>query len=154
MESLHRVSEFELYNEEGSLPLPFIEQILDRLAGQGYFCFLDGYSGYNRITIHLDDQKKTKFTCPFDRFAFRRMLFRRCNTPATFQRCMTAIFSDFLGDNLEFFMDDFSIFGNDFHNCLGHLTKIHEVCVSKRLVLSDETFLRVVKTQNVSQKNL
>ena len=26
-------------------PLPFINQILDRLAGQTYFCFLDGYSG-------------------------------------------------------------------------------------------------------------
>ena len=36
-------------------PLPFIDQILDRLAGQTYFCFLDGYSGYNQIAIHPDD---------------------------------------------------------------------------------------------------
>ena len=131
MESLHRVSEVELYNEEGSLHLPFIDQILDRLVGQGYFCFLDGYSGYNRIAIHPDDQKKITFTFPFGRFAFRRMLFGLCNAPATFQRCMTAVFSDFLGDTLEFFMDDFSIFGNDFHSFLGHPTKIHEVCVRK-----------------------
>ena len=51
---------------------------------------------------------------------------------------MTAIFSDFLGDNLEVFMDDFFIFGNDFDSCLAHLTKILEVCVRKRLVLSRE----------------
>ena len=51
---------------------------------------------------------------------------------------MTAIFSDFLGDSLEVFMDNFSIFGNDFESCLAHLTKILEVCMGKRLVLSWE----------------
>ena len=116
--------------------LPFIDQILDRLAGSNYFCFLDGYSGYNQIAIHPDDQEKTTFTCPFGTFAFRRMPFRLCNAPATFQRCKTAIFSDFLGDSLEVFMDDFFVFGNDFETCLAHLTKILEVCVRKRLVLS------------------
>ena len=54
----------------------------------------------------------------------------------TFQQCMTAIFSDFLCDSLEVFMDDFSVFGNDFESCLAHLTKILEVCVRKQLMLS------------------
>ena len=52
-------------------PLPFINQILDRLPGQSYFCFLDGYSGYNQIEIHPDDQEKTMLTCPFGTLAFR-----------------------------------------------------------------------------------
>ena len=124
--------------KEDHFPLPFIDQILDRLAGQTYFCFLDGYSGYNQIAIHPDDQEKTTFTCPFVTFAFRRMPFGLCNAPATFQRCMTVIFSDFLGDSLQVFMDDFSVFGDDFDSCLAHLTKILEVCVKKRLVLSWE----------------
>ena len=118
-------------------PLPFIDQILNRLVGSSYFCFLDGYSGYNQIAIHLDDQEKTTFPCPFGIFAFRRMPFGLCNAPATFQRCMMTIFSDFLGESLEVFMDDFSIFGNYFESCQAHLTKILEVCVRKRLVLSD-----------------
>ena len=117
-------------------PLPFIDQILDRLAGSNYFCFLDRYLGYNRIAIHPDDQEKTTFTSPFGTFAFRRVPFGLCNAPATCQRCMTAIFSDFLGNSLEVFIDNFSIFGNDFKSCLSHLTKILEVCVKKRLVLS------------------
>ena len=118
--------------------LPLIDQILDRLAGQTYFCFLDGYSGYNQIAIHLDDQEKMTFTCPFGTFAFRRMPFGLCNAPSTFQRCMTAIFFDFLGDKLEVFMDNFFVFGYDFDSCLAYLTEILEVYVRKRLVLSWE----------------
>ena len=119
-------------------PLPFIDQILDRLTCQSYFCFLDGYSGYNQIAIHLNDQEKTMFTCPFSTFIFRRMPFGLCNAPATFQRCMMTIFSDFLGDSHEVFMDDFFVFGDDFDNSLAHLTKILEVCAKKRLVFSWE----------------
>ena len=44
-------------------PLPFIDQMLDRLAGHPYLCFLDGYSSYNQIAIALEDQEKTTFTC-------------------------------------------------------------------------------------------
>ena len=51
---------------------------------------------------------------------------------------MTAIFSDFLSDSLEVFMDDFSVFGDDFDSCLAHLTKILEVYVKKQLVLRCE----------------
>ncbi|XP_070050686.1 uncharacterized protein [Nicotiana tomentosiformis] len=56
--------------------LPFIDQILDRLVGQEYYCFLDGYSGYNQISIALEDQEKTIFTCPYGTYTFKRMPFR------------------------------------------------------------------------------
>ena len=78
------------------------------------------------------------FTYPFGTFAFRHMPFGLCNPPpppATFQRCIMTIFSDFLGDSLEVFMYDIFVFGDDFDSCLTHLTKILEVCVRKRLVL-------------------
>jgi len=32
-------------------PLPFMDQILERVAGHEFYCFLDGYSGYNQIEI-------------------------------------------------------------------------------------------------------
>ncbi|CAM8896431.1 unnamed protein product [Rhodiola kirilowii] len=62
-------------------PLPFIYQMLDRLAGKPYFYFLDGFSGYNQIPIAHEDQEKTTFTCPFGTFAFRKMSFGLCNAP-------------------------------------------------------------------------
>ena len=51
-------------------PLPFIEQILDRLVGHSHYCFLYGYSSYNHNAIALEDQEKTTFTCPYGTFAF------------------------------------------------------------------------------------
>ena len=65
-------------------PLPFIDQILDKLSGQGFYCFLDDYSGYNQLAIYPYDQEKTIFTCPFSTYAFQRMPFGLCNAPATF----------------------------------------------------------------------
>ena len=73
-------------------PLPIIDQMLDKLAGNEYLCFLDGYLGYNQISITLEDQKNTAFTCPYGTFAFRRMPYGLCNEPGTFQRCTMAIF--------------------------------------------------------------
>ncbi|KAM1002865.1 hypothetical protein ACFX2C_003250 [Malus domestica] len=53
-------------------PLPFMDQMLERLAGHAFYCFLDGYSGYNQTVIAPNDQEKTTFTCPFGIFAYRR----------------------------------------------------------------------------------
>ncbi|GKA13039.1 reverse transcriptase domain-containing protein [Tanacetum coccineum] len=66
-------------------PLPFMDQMLERLAGNEYYCFLDGFSGYFQIPIDPKDQEKTTFTCPYGTFAYRRMPFGLCNAPGTFQ---------------------------------------------------------------------
>ncbi|KAL8092004.1 hypothetical protein AgCh_034328 [Apium graveolens] len=119
-------------------PLPFIDQMLDKLAGLEYYCLLDGYSGYNQICIAPEDQEKTTFTYPFGTFAFRRVSFGLCGAPATFQRCMMAIFSDMIGNNVEVFMDDFSVFGHSYDECLNNLRAVLKRCVENNLVLNWE----------------
>ena len=119
-------------------PLPFVDQMLERVAGHEFCCFLDGYSGYNQIEIALEDQEKTTFTCPFGTFAFRKMPFGLCNAPGTFQRCMMGIFSDMIEIILEIFMDDFSVFGDSYEGCLENLCKVLERCQEKNLVLNWE----------------
>ncbi|GJS45427.1 reverse transcriptase domain-containing protein [Tanacetum coccineum] len=105
-------------------PLPFMDQMLERLAGNEYYCFLDGFSGYFQIPIDPYDQEKTTFTYPYRMFAYRRMPFGLCNAPGTFQRCMMAIFHDMIEKTMEVFMDDFLVFGNSFENCLSRVDKM------------------------------
>ncbi|XP_038978496.1 uncharacterized protein LOC120108837 [Phoenix dactylifera] len=119
-------------------PLPFIDQMLERLAGHSYYCFLDGYSGYFQIAIAPEDQEKTTFTCPFGTFAYRRMPFGLCNAPATFQRCMVSIFSDYIEHIIEVFMDDFIVYGDSFDICLHNLTLVLQRCIETNLVLNSE----------------
>ncbi|GJR03073.1 reverse transcriptase domain-containing protein [Tanacetum coccineum] len=90
-------------------PLPFIDQMLERLFGNEYYCFLD-----------------------------RRMPFGLCNAPAIFQRCMTAIFHDMFQDFMEVFMDDFSNFGNSFDSYLNNLSMMLARCEETNLVLNWE----------------
>jgi len=116
--------------------LPFMDQILERVASHEFYCFLDGYSGYNQIEITLKDQEKTTFTCLFGTFAYRMMPFGLCNAPAIFQRCMLSIFSDMVECFLEIFMDDFSVFGDSFDDCLTKLKKVLSRCEEKNLVLN------------------
>ncbi|GJT69849.1 reverse transcriptase domain-containing protein [Tanacetum coccineum] len=71
-------------------PFPFTihgqeRMMLERLAGNEYYCFLDGFSGYFQIPIDPKDQEKTTFTCPYGTFAYRRMPFGLCNA-LQFQR--------------------------------------------------------------------
>ena len=119
-------------------PLPFIDQMRDKLVGHSHYCFLDGYSSYNQIVIAPEDQEKTTFTCPYGTFAFRRMHFGLCNAPATFQRCMISIFSDLVEEAMEIFMDDFSVYGSSFEHCLKILETVLQRCQDKNLELNWE----------------
>ena len=117
-------------------PLPFLDQVLERVAGHDYYCFLDGYSGYFQIAIALEDQEKTTFTCPFGTYAYRCMPFGLCNVSTTFQRCMLNIFNDMVERIMEVFMDDLIVYGKTFDDCLLNLKKVLKTCIEKDLVLN------------------
>nr|GFB11843.1 DNA-directed DNA polymerase [Tanacetum cinerariifolium] len=85
-------------------PLPFMDQMLERLAGNEYYCFLDGFS-----------------------------------------RCMLAIFHDMIEKMMEVFMDEFSVFGNSFENCLCRLDKMLQRCEDTSLSLNGEKSHFMVK---------
>nr|GEU73899.1 reverse transcriptase domain-containing protein [Tanacetum cinerariifolium] len=126
---------------EGDNKLPMLE----RLARNQYYCFLDGFSGYFQIPIDPKDQEKTTFTCPYRTFAYRHMPFGLCNAPGTFQRCMMAIFHDMIEKTMEVFTDDFSVFRNSFQSCLSHLERMLKRCEDTNLYLNWEKNYFMVK---------
>ena len=89
-------------------------------------------SGFSQIAVRKEDQEKTTFTCPYGTYAYRR------NVPATFQRCMSAIFLGFCEEIMKVFMDDFSVYGTSFDNCLHNLDKVLQRCEETNLVLNWE----------------
>nr|GFA34716.1 reverse transcriptase domain-containing protein [Tanacetum cinerariifolium] len=91
------------------------------------------------------DQEKTTFTCHFGTYAYRRTLLGLCNAPATFQRCMLAIFHDMIEESVEVFMDDFSVFGDSFDKCLNNLDRMLQRCKYAHLVLNWEKCHFMVK---------
>nr|CAN69603.1 hypothetical protein VITISV_007659 [Vitis vinifera] len=119
-------------------PLPFIDQVLERVSGHPFYSFLDGYSRYFQIEIDIEDQEKATFTSPFGTYAYRRMPFGLCNAPATFQRCMLNIFSNMVECIMEVFMDDITIYGSTFDECLINLEAVLNQCIEKDLVLNWE----------------
>ena len=119
-------------------PLPFMYQLLERISGQPFYCFLDGYSGYFQIEIAAEDQEKTTFTCPFGIYSYRRMPFGMCNAPATFQRCMLSILSDLVERIMEVYIDDITVYGGSFEECLINLETVLHRCIKKNLVLNWE----------------
>ncbi|GKC65423.1 reverse transcriptase domain-containing protein [Tanacetum coccineum] len=126
-------------------PLPFMDQMLERLAGNDYYFFLDVFLGYFKIPNDPHDQEKTTFTCSYGTFAYRRMPFGLCNAPGTFQRCMMAIFHDMIEKTMEVFMDDFSVFGNSFKNCLSRVDKMLQRCEDTNICLNWEKSHFMVK---------
>nr|GEU31787.1 reverse transcriptase domain-containing protein [Tanacetum cinerariifolium] len=126
-------------------PLSFMDQMLERLSGNQYYCFLDGFSGYFQIPIDPKDPEKTTFTYAYGTFGYRRIPFGLCSAPGTFQRCLMAIFHDMIEKTMEVFMDDFSVFGNSFQSCLSHLEKMLKRCEDTNLCLNWEKSHFMVK---------
>ena len=117
-------------------PLPFIDQLLERISKHPFYCFLDGYSEYFQIEISVEDQEKTTLTYPFGTYAYRRMPFGLCNAPTTFQRCMLSIFSDLVECIMEVYMDNITLYGDTFEECLTNLETVLHRCIERNLVLN------------------
>ncbi|RVW77699.1 putative mitochondrial protein [Vitis vinifera] len=77
---------------------------------------------------------------PFSHVRLEHMLqknaFWLCNAPATFQRCMLSIFSDMVERIMEVFIDDITVYGGTFEECLVNLEAVLNRCIEKDLVLT------------------
>ena len=67
-----------------TFPLPFKDSVLDVVAGHEMYSFLDGFSGYNQVCMHPEDQEKTAFVTEWGVFVAEVMMFGLKTAPTTF----------------------------------------------------------------------
>eukprot|EP00253_Pinus_taeda_P027021 PITA_27021 len=116
-------------------PLPKIDHILQRVVGASRMSFLDGFSGFNQILVHPDDQEKTAFTTPWGNFKYVKMPFRLKNVGATFQRAMDIAFAKEIHDFLVIYLDDLTVFSKSNQQHLDHLRQVFLKCRKIQAIL-------------------
>jgi ribonuclease HI len=79
-------------SRKDNYPLPNMEHILQRVTGASRISMIDGFSGYNQISVMPEDREKTAFTTPWGTFMYAKMPFGLMNAGATFQRAMDIAF--------------------------------------------------------------
>jgi hypothetical protein len=113
-----------------------MEKMLEIIGKHSHYSFLEGFSGFSQIAIHLEDQEKTTFICPYGTNAYRRMSFGLCNVPCTFQRWMIAIFEDYVDKFVEVLLNNFVLYGSYFVNFLYNVNKVLQRCEEMNSVLN------------------
>jgi hypothetical protein len=114
--------------KKDNYPLPKMEQLLQRISGATVMSFLDGFSGYNQVSVHPDDQAKCAFTTPWGTFMYAKMPFGLMNSRATFQRAMDI---DFMGEKDNFFLiylEDIIAYSSSHEEYLKHLKRVFLKC--------------------------
>lgn len=119
-------------------PLPLTEHVLERVAGKQAYSFLDGFSGYNQVSIKQEDQHKTAFATEWGIYAYRVMPFGLTNAPSTFQRLMCHAFKEYLRIFLEVFMDDLCVHSLLRQEHIQHLSKVFDQCRLYRICLNPD----------------
>jgi len=120
--NLNRVSLKDNY------PLPKMDHILKKVVGAHRISTLDGFSGYNQILVHPEDQEKTAFTTPWGTFMYAKMPFGLMNVGATFQLAMDITFSEEKDKFLVICLDDITVFLGSDEDHLRHLEQVFQKC--------------------------
>ena len=89
---------------------------------------LDGFSSYNKILGHLDDQEKNVFTNPWGTFMYTKMPFGLMNVGATFQRAMYITFLEEKDKFVVIYLDDITIFSRSDEDHIRHLEQVFQKC--------------------------
>jgi len=84
-----------------SYPLPSIDPLVDSASGCRLLSFLDAFSGYNQIGMHLRDECKTAFMTELSCYCYKVMPFGLKNVGATYQRLMDKVLAPMIGRNVQ-----------------------------------------------------
>lgn len=110
--------------------LPNMDHILQIVFGSEMMSMLDGFSGYNQISVEENEQHKLAFITPWGTFAYNRMPFGLINVGETFQSAMDSSFRDFHDRIIVVYLDDLTVFSKERKNHLKDLRAVLHVVES------------------------
>ena len=111
-------------SKKDNYPLLKMEHLLQRVSRASVMSFLDGFSGYNQVSVHPDDQEKTVFTTPWCTFMYAKIPFGIINVGATFQRAMDIAFVGLKDKFVLIYLDDLTVYSNSYEEHLQHLRRV------------------------------
>ena len=111
-------------------PLPFLDEILDTVAGYERYSVCDGFSSYFQVKIVEEDQPKTTFITPWGYFCYKALPFGLSNGPAHYQQRANWVLSPFLGTCVKDFIDDFYVYSSqsEYYENLAMTFKCYDEC--------------------------
>ena len=113
----------EITKKDG-FPLPRIDEVVDSLKGCKYFSLIDMASGYSQVPVAEEDRHLTAFVVPHGLFQYKTMPFGLCNSPATYSRLMSKVFSGDLFFGVLIYLDDLLIYSQTFEE---HMEKLEMI---------------------------
>jgi hypothetical protein len=132
-------------SKKENYPLPKMEHILQRVTGASRISMIDGFSGYNQISVMPQDREKTTFTTLWGTFMYAKIPFGLMSAGETFQRAMDIAF---IGEKDKFvviYLDEIIVFSrSDKEHCF-HLRKIFLKCIRYGLSLNPKKTLFSMK---------
>ncbi len=114
---VNAVSKFDAY------PMPWVDELLDRLGSARFYSTLDLTKGYWQIPLTPISKEKTAFTTLFGLHQFVMLPFGLFGAPATFQRLMNRILRPHAAYAAAY-LDDIIIYSNDWQRHMQHLRAV------------------------------
>jgi ribonuclease HI len=132
-------------SRKDNYPLPKMEHILQRVTGASRISMIDGFSGYNQISVMPEDREKTAFTTPWGTFMYAKMSFGLMNAGATFQWAMDIAFIGERDQFMMIYLDDITVFSRSDQEHYYHLRKVFLKCRRFGLSLNPKKSLFTMK---------
>eukprot|EP00253_Pinus_taeda_P027971 PITA_27971 len=138
--------------QKDNFSLPPMEPILQAVAGSELMSFLDGFSGYNQVLVHPDDQLKTTFRTKWGTYAYRKIPFGLINSGATFQRAMDIAFKGLVNKDVVIYLDDITMYSKNRSDHLRDLKQIFQRCLRKMWVKKKENWITTLQEYDLEIK--
>ena len=119
-----------------SFPLPRIDQLVDATSGHELLSFMDTYSGYNQILMHVFDQQHTSFITDCGLYCYKVTPFGLKNAGATYQHLVNMMFMEQIGKTMEVYVDDILVKSKTAADHVAHLSNTFAILRKYRMKLN------------------